>query len=104
MTVTYTSLEAYRNHVLNGKCKTQRDIIFQWLCKYSTTKKGYTRNEISEYLKIRLSAVCGRVSQLIFDGYCEEIGEREDAFTKINSKVVIAKLPHKAKSQMTLRM
>ena len=93
MTVTYTSLESYRNHVLKGKCKTQRDTIFQWLVKHSDEEKrtGFTRNEMSMYLAMRLASVCGRVSQLIGDEFCIEVGERPDRFTGVNSKIVAAK-------------
>ena len=103
VTVTYTSLEAYRRAVINGTVSTQRDRIFKWLCLYSTPNKGFTRNEIAEYTHVRLSGVCGRINQLIADGYCEEVGEREDKFTGVNSKVVIAKLPH-VKPQMKFEL
>ena len=102
MTVTFTSLEAYRNAVINGTVKTQRDRIFQWLVRYTKHNKGFTRNEIAEYTNIRLSGVCGRVSQLIADGYVEEVGEREDAFTKVNSKIIAACVPTKGLPQKRL--
>ena len=104
MTVTHASLEAYRNAVISGAVKTQRDRIFKWLVQYTKHNKGFTRNEIAEYTNIRLSGVCGRISQLISDGYVEEVGEREDAFTKVNSKIIAACVPEKGLPQMTLKM
>lgn len=90
--VAYTSVQAYRHAVMNGTVRTQRDKIFRWLCEYTDVDKGkgYTRNEIAEYLGLRLSAVCGRIRQLVTDEFVAEIGRRPDKFTGVDSKIVVA--------------
>ena len=89
MTVALTSLEAYRNAVVNGTVYTQRDKIFKWLVNHTSKGKSYTRNEIAEYNNMRLSAVCGRINQLVSDGYITDgVEERPDRFTQVRSKTV----------------
>lgn len=91
--VAYTSVQAYREAVMSGIVRTQRDKIFRWLCKYSDADKSkdFTRNEIAYYLKLRLSSVCGRIDQLIKDGFVVVIQERKDIFTGITAQAVAAR-------------
>ena len=88
MTVALTSLEAYKEAVINGTVKTQRDKIFRWLVANTSKGKSFTRNEIAEYNSMRLSGVCGRIRQLIDDGFIIEADERPDRFTQVRSKTV----------------
>ena len=88
MTVALTSLEAYKEAVVNGTVSTQRDKIFKWLVNHTKKSKSYTRNEIAEYNSMRLSGVCGRIRQLIDDGFVREVYERPDRFTNVRSKTV----------------
>lgn len=64
-----TSLAALNQLVLGGKCKTQRERIFELLV-YSPC----TRKEIAASLDIELSAVCGRVKELL-DSSCIRVNK-----------------------------
>ena len=89
MTIALTSLEAYKEAVINGTVKTQRDKIFKWLVANTSKGKSFTRNEIAEYNDMRLSAVCGRINQLVHDGFVSDsVDERPDRFTGVRSKTV----------------
>jgi hypothetical protein len=75
-----TSQEEHRKALTAGDLSGYNQKIYEWLKLYDK-EEGWTRNEIAEYARIRLSTVCGRVHTLILSGLIEEIGEKKDRFT-----------------------
>lgn len=69
MSVADTSLVAYAEHRESGELGAQQKRIL-----YFFYEKGgeYTRSELAETLRMRLSSVCGRVNELLAKGYLEE--------------------------------
>lgn len=51
-------------------------------------QRGLTRQEIADKSDIKLSAVCGRVSQLIHDGVCIETGLTRMGSEGVHNKIV----------------
>lgn len=73
----FTSMEAYRKHVLSGKATSQTDRIMRFVL---LSGKPVTRSQIYKTLgkepvagdfgaPIPMSSVCGRVNTLINSGY-----------------------------------
>ena len=63
----------------DGTIGKQSIIILKFL--QSTYPKGFTRNEISRRLGIKINAVCGRVKELLLARWLKEEGKRKDKFT-----------------------
>jgi len=63
--VTATSRSSYRDHVISGKAKSQRQKILDLLEMASLPRN---RREISLLLGIPINAVCGRVAALLENG------------------------------------
>ena len=64
---------------------TQRQRVYEALCE-----KPMTRNELERYFAgaIRLSAICGRVNELLEQDLVIESGTRFDILTKRNVSVL----------------
>lgn len=88
MAVKQTSIAALNQLVLEGKCKLQRERIYEYLC-YSNG----SRREIATDLRMELSAVCGRVNQLLKDGAIKVEGTRSCLITGKQVEVLTAKQP-----------
>ena len=58
--------------------KSQRQKILDFLKRED---RGFSRNELSRLLGIRINAVCGRVRKLIQDGLVYEFGSGIDRFS-----------------------
>jgi DNA-binding MarR family transcriptional regulator len=73
MSVASTSKQAYEEHILSGKLGMQATLI------YHAMKPGvsYSRRELSSYIGIDLSSVCGRVNELLEMGLIEEGSKRK---------------------------
>ena len=96
--VAETSRIAYRKMILSGKAINQDTLIYLWLCKFTNKKKkiAFTRNEIAEYMKLRVGSVCGRINTLILSNLAEELPDkREDRFTKETASVIVVTDPSK---------
>lgn len=70
----------------SGKAASQYERIRLLLLAHNDT--GLTRQEIADKSGIRLSSVCGRVSQLISDGVCVETGLTRVSTEGVPNKVV----------------
>ena len=64
MTVAATSIEAYREHEFAGKIGKQSVKILE----HMLVDTDYSRREISRATNIDLSAVCGRVNEMLAIG------------------------------------
>lgn len=69
MSVALTSLQNYRQHRDEGRISAQCMEILRYVD--DKPGKDFSRAEISEALDMRLSSVCGRVNELLKDGYLE---------------------------------
>jgi Mn-dependent DtxR family transcriptional regulator len=83
MSVADTSIENYIEHRDSGKMGAQALSIFIFL--KNNALHDWSRAEVSLRMGIPLSSVCGRVNQLIKDGYLETIDKRQ---CKITGKTV----------------
>ena len=74
-----TKRESYEK--TKPKMPTQRQRVYEALCE-----KPMTRNELERHFAgtIRLSAICGRVNELLGQKLVIEEGTRFDIFTKRN--------------------
>lgn len=84
--VRLSSLSAYfylhgSNTLLNQKGKIVEDLI--------VANRPLTRVEVSERTGIRINAVCGRVNELIKDGYIKEGNKRTCLFTKMYVNTIL---------------
>ncbi len=73
MTVRSISIEAYQKHIDSGKRSTQWMAIYAFI----NCQLPITRSEISDFIGIRMSSVCGRVNELIKAGLIEEHSRRK---------------------------
>ncbi len=80
MTVASTSIEAYRDHKETGKLGRQASTI---LSKMSPGV-DYSRKELSKITGFELSAICGRVNELLSIGLLEELESRKCSITGKN--------------------
>lgn len=94
MSVKTTSRTSYREHVLDGKARTQRERITELLEK---TQEPWNRREISVVTEIPINAVCGRVKALIDSG--ELIVSYVAVDPSTNQRVEYLELPSKVLSQ-----
>mgnify|MGYP002365379221 CR=1 FL=1 len=63
MSVRDTSREAIRDHRSSGKLTRQQQQVVDFL--HAHPGQGYTRAELAHATGITLSAVCGRVNELV---------------------------------------
>lgn len=89
-----TKIQSLRQTQISGTAATQRERIYYLLLM---TGKSLSRNEISKVFdywenrpRIRLSAVCGRVNELLRDGLIEVAGNTWDTETKRNVEIIRA--------------
>lgn len=61
-----TSIESYYQHVIDGKARFQRELIYDCISKSTVP---LSRRDISSLLGIEINAVCGRVNVLIESGF-----------------------------------
>ena len=80
MTVASTSIEAYIEHKDTGKVGKQASTILE---KMSPTT-DYSRKELSRLTGFELSAICGRVNELLGLGLLEELASRKCSITGKN--------------------
>ena len=73
MPVRDTSKDAFIGINEDGTARTQRGKIYLFLKKY----KSITRTELADYTGIKINAVCGRVRELIDEGYVIEDGKKK---------------------------
>lgn len=66
MPVKETSIQAYREHLLSGAARTQRDKIYLAMVKISYP---VNRNTICDLTHLRINAVTGRVHELLQRGF-----------------------------------
>jgi len=85
-----TSRTAYAGIKANGKLGKQQQEIYSHLTQ--NAHRDYTRAEIAAALGMRLSSVCGRVSELLKLQVLRETNRRECRMTGINSHGVTAAL------------
>jgi len=87
-----TSIEAYFHPINQPKFGKQAMTIFRLLKVYT---KGFTRNEISVLLNIRISSVCGRVKELLDAEWIIELKkERVDQYSNMRNNVLRLKRTH----------
>jgi DNA-binding MarR family transcriptional regulator len=80
-----TSRDAFSIHKASGKLTGQQYAIVAFL---STHKGAWTRSELAEQTGIKLSAICGRVSELLHLGPIEELPRRRCGVTGSNAHPV----------------
>ena len=71
--IKQTSVSAYFKLRGRGQDLNQKGKIFAFFHMHTGT---LTRSELSEKTGIRINAVCGRVNELIKDGYLMEVKKR----------------------------
>ena len=81
--IAETSAKAYRaiKPFLNGK----RAQIYEFMKK---RPNGATRQEISRALGEPINSVCGRVNELVAQGYLAVIGTKKDAVTGHSAEIL----------------
>ena len=84
--IAQTSLDAYRSLQAEGSINTQEAIIYLIVALSNTS--GLIREEIADATGFRLSAVCGRVNELIKRGELIERGTRINPHSGKANKVV----------------
>lgn len=80
MTVASTSIAAYVEHKDTGKLGRQASAILE---RMSPTK-DYSRKELARLTGFELSAICGRVNELLAVGMLEELASRKCSITGKN--------------------
>jgi hypothetical protein len=73
MTVADTSIEAYKEHKDTGKLGRQAATLLEKMIP----EKDYSRKELSRATGFELSAICGRVNELLAMGLLEELAPRK---------------------------
>jgi hypothetical protein len=73
MTVADTSIEAYKEHKETGKLGRQAATLLEKM----VYGKDYSRKELSKATGFELSAICGRVNELLAMGLLEELEPRK---------------------------
>lgn len=82
MTVSDTSLDAFREHRDAGKLGAQQKKVMMF---FHLNGGERTRSEIARDTGMRLSSVCGRVNELVKLGFLVECPRRRCAVTGINA-------------------
>lgn len=80
-----TSRDAFTIHRASGKLSGQQYALVAFLTAH---KGSWTRSELAEQTGIKLSAVCGRVSELLHLGTLEELPRRRCGVTGSNAHPV----------------
>lgn len=96
MNIADTSIAAYREHKETGKLGRQAAKILEGM----SPSKDYSRKELSKELGIELSAICGRVNELLALGLLEELEPRKCNIT--GKRIHPIKLRTNNDSQRTL--
>lgn len=79
-----TSIDAYR--ATGPRLGAQQQAIIKFLARHSYSRSwNWTRKEIAQKSGIRLSAVCGRIAELIKAGIVDELERRPDLHTGVAS-------------------
>lgn len=68
-----TSLQAYNDIRTDGSALTEKRKVYNLISSFSC---GVTRQEISEQLRMPINSVCGRVNELMKNGFVFEDGKR----------------------------
>jgi len=81
--IAQTSIKAYRaiKPFLNGK----RAQVYE--C-FKLHPSGATRQEIARWYKFKECGVCGRVNELVAQGYLAVIGTKKDAVTGHSAEIL----------------
>jgi hypothetical protein len=82
--VSETSLAAYRQLEADGKLPPQRVRVLDAITKHG----ALTREELAGVTGMRLSAICGRVADLIKDGHLIEQGSKVNPTSGVLNKLV----------------
>ena len=96
MTVSTTSIDAYREHKETGKLGNQASTILSVM----SPDEDYSRKELARITGYELASVCGRVNELLAIGLIDELPSRKCKITGKNIHPV--KLRDHADSQTTL--
>ncbi len=96
MTVRDTSRHAYHEHRDSGRLGTQQRAVLEFLQAHPD--RSYTRAELARDSGITLSAICGRVNELVSAGrvvepyrrHCEITGKRVWALRAAPEQMEIA--------------
>ena len=83
--VQQTSLEAYEKLRTSGVSTTQRVRILNYIRGVAPV----TRQQICRDLRININAVCGRVNELICDGFVYVIGTKECPVTGRIAEMIV---------------
>ncbi len=98
MPVRSISIEAYKRHIGSGKQATQWMKIFAFM----EGRRPLTRSEISEYIGIRMSSVCGRVNELVGARLLMEYGRRKCEITGESAHTLVSAIRTPDTNQQTL--
>ena len=90
MTVASTSIEAYKEHKETGKLGRQASAILERM----SPGMDYSRKELSRLTGFELSAICGRVNELLSVGLLEELESRKCSITGKNIHPVRLRTQH----------
>jgi DNA-binding MarR family transcriptional regulator len=71
-----------------GRKVTNKARILAFLSAHGD--RHFTRNEIAEFIGIRLPTVCSAVDALLDDALLVEVGERSDYYTEARAKTLTA--------------
>lgn len=82
MSVSDTSLDAYREHRDAGKLGAQQKKVMMF---FHLKGGEHTRSELAQQIPMRLSSVCGRVNELVKLGFLQECPRRRCAVTGVNA-------------------
>ena len=82
--VSETSLAAYRQLEADGKLPPQRVRVLDAVTKHG----ALTREEVAQITGMRLSAVCGRVADLVRDGHLIEQGTKVNPSSGVLNKLL----------------
>jgi hypothetical protein len=77
--VAPTSIENYHLHKDLGRLGSQARAVMDFI--FANPGKDFSRVEISEHLQMRLSSVCGRVNELLDDGFLKPAQSRKCSIT-----------------------
>jgi DNA-binding MarR family transcriptional regulator len=83
--VSRTSIDAYYAMIAGPKLAAQQRTIVEFLASHSG---DFTRAELAERTGLRLSSVCGRVSELLERGTLVERSRRPCSVTGVAAHVV----------------
>jgi len=94
-----TSINSYRQHVIEGKARTQREKIYDALIESPTP---LTRRQIANVTRIEINAVCGRVNALVDSGIIIISHVSEDPITGKRVEFLSPRWPQPAQRRMSL--